>query len=72
VPDPSRVPDEVMLAQTLGISRADPDYYPLQLGNHALSEAFYATRLYHDLREEAGLVSEFRENAIFICSDLCL
>ncbi len=56
VPDASRVQDEVMLAQTLGFTRSDPDYYPLQLGNHVLSGAFYATRLYHDLREEAGLV----------------
>ncbi len=56
VPDPSRVQDEVSLAQTLGFTRSDPDYYPLQLGNHVLSGAFYATRLYHDLREEAGLV----------------
>jgi zinc protease len=56
VPDPSRVQDEVMLAQTLALSRSDPDYYALQLGNHVLSGAFYATRLYRDLREEAGLV----------------
>jgi zinc protease len=56
VPDPSRVQDEVMLAQTLGITRSDPDYYKLQLGNHVLSGAFYASRLYRDLRKEAGLV----------------
>lgn len=31
-------------------------FFALQLGNHVLSGAFYATRLYHDLREEAGLV----------------
>ncbi len=56
VPDPSRVQDEVTLAQTLGFTRSDPDYYPLQLGNNVLSGAFYASRLYHDLRQEAGLV----------------
>jgi zinc protease len=56
VPDPSRVQDQVLLAQTLGFTRSDPDYYALQLGNHVLSGAFYATRLYHDLRQEAGLV----------------
>ena len=56
VQDPSRVQDEVTLAQTLRLTRSDPDYYPLQLGNHVLSGAFYATRLYHDLRQEAGLV----------------
>jgi zinc protease len=56
VPDKSRVQDLVLLAQTLGLNRSNPDYYLLQLGNHVLSGAFYATRLYRDLREEAGLV----------------
>jgi zinc protease len=56
VPDKSRVQDLVLLAQTLGLNRSNPDYYLLQVGNHVLSGAFYATRLYHDLREEAGLV----------------
>ncbi|MGB6829743.1 MAG: insulinase family protein, partial [Terracidiphilus sp.] len=31
-------------------------YYPLQLGNHVLGGGFYATRLYHDLRQVAGYV----------------
>ncbi len=56
VPDASRVQDEVRLAETLALTRSNPDYYALQLGNHVLSGAFYATRLYHDLREVAGLV----------------
>ncbi len=56
VPDASRVQDEVTLAETIGITRAHPDYYSLELGNHVLSGAFYASRLYHDLREQAGLV----------------
>jgi zinc protease len=56
VPDASRVQDEVTLIETLALTRSNPDYYALQLGNHVLSGAFYATRLYHDLREEAGLV----------------
>jgi zinc protease len=56
VPDTSRVQDQVVLAETLGLTRSNPDYYALQMGNHVLSGAFYATRLYHDLREEAGLV----------------
>ena len=56
VPDASRVQDEVTLAETVGIRRTDPDYYPLELGNHVLGGAFYATRLYRDLRENAGLV----------------
>jgi zinc protease len=56
VPDPSRVQDEVTLAQTLGLTRSNPDFYPLEIGRSVLSGAFYATRLYHDLREKAGLV----------------
>ncbi len=56
VPDASRVQDAVLLAETLGLTRSNPDYYTLQVGNHVLSGAFYATRLYHDLREKAGLV----------------
>lgn len=56
VPDASRVQDEVTLAQTLGITRAHPDYYALQVGTHVLAGAFYATRLYRDLREQTGLV----------------
>ena len=56
VPDASRVQDMVILAQTLGLTRSNPDYYRLQVGNHVLSGAFYATRLYRDLREKTGLV----------------
>jgi zinc protease len=56
VPDASRVQDAVVLAETLGLTRDQPDYYALQVANHVLSGAFYATRLYHDLREKAGLV----------------
>ncbi len=56
VPDTSRVQDNVTLAVNLGLTRSNPDYYALQLGNHVLGGAFYATRLYHDLREETGLV----------------
>src|SRR5205807_6764261 len=36
VPDQSRVQDRVVLAQTLALTRSDPDYYPLQLGNAVL------------------------------------
>jgi zinc protease len=56
VPDNSRVQDIVTLAETLELNRSNPDYYALELGNHVLGGAFYATRLYHDLREETGLV----------------
>uniref|UniRef100_E6QTE1 Peptidase M16 domain protein n=1 Tax=mine drainage metagenome TaxID=410659 RepID=E6QTE1_9ZZZZ len=56
VPDASRVQDQVILAETLAINRFDPDYYALELGNHVLGGAFYATWLYRDLREKRGLV----------------
>ena len=56
VPNNSRVQDEVALEETLGLIRSHPDYYPLQVGLHILTGAFYATRLYQDLREKNGLV----------------
>jgi zinc protease len=56
VPDKSRVQSKTDLAETLGLNRFDPDYYALELGNHVLGGGFYATRLYHDLRETTGLV----------------
>lgn len=56
VPDASRVQDEVILGETLGVTRDHPDYYSLQVGTHVLAGAFYATRLYRDLREDTGLV----------------
>jgi len=56
VPNNSRMQDEVTLEETLGLTRSHPDYYPLQVGLHILTGAFYATRLYHDLRENNGLV----------------
>ena len=56
VPDSSRIQDKVTLAQSLELNRSNPDYYALQLGNHVLGGAFYATRLYRDLREKNGLV----------------
>jgi zinc protease len=56
VPDTSRIQDNVVLAENLGLNRSHPDYYALELGNHVLGGGFYATRLYRDLREESGLV----------------
>jgi zinc protease len=56
VPDTSRIQDNVIVAETLGLMRSDPDYYALNLGNHVLGGGFYATRLYRDLREQTGLV----------------
>lgn len=56
VPDTSRVQDETQLVETVALTRTDPAYYALQLGDHVLGGGFYATRLYHDLRQVAGLV----------------
>ena len=56
IPDPSQLQDTVQLSETVGITRFDPDYYPLQMGNHVLGGGFYATRLYHDLRQVNGYV----------------
>ncbi|HET9342323.1 MAG TPA: pitrilysin family protein [Candidatus Eremiobacteraceae bacterium] len=63
VPDASRVQDNVTLRENLSITRSNPDYYALQVGDHVLGGAFYATRLYHDVREKAGL-------AYFVGNDL--
>jgi zinc protease len=56
VPDPSQLQNQVHLSEMIGINRFDSDYYPLQLGNHVLGGGFYATRLYHDLRQVNGFV----------------
>jgi len=56
IPDPQAVQDSVVLAEQLDLNRFEADYYPLQLGDHVLGGGFYATRLYHDLRQVAGYV----------------
>jgi len=56
VADAEAVQDTVYLAEQLQLNRFDPDYYPLELGTHVLGGGFYATRLYHDLRQVAGYV----------------
>ena len=56
VPDAERVQDQVTLAEQLNLNRFDPEYYPLELGDHVLGGGFYATRLYHDLRQVNGYV----------------
>jgi zinc protease len=78
VPDRSRMQDKVILAETLGMDRFNPDYYPLELGNHVLGGGFYATRLYRDLRERNGLVysvgaslSTSRTRAVYVVEYAC-
>jgi zinc protease len=67
VPDPSQLQDTVTLSEMIPINRFDPDYYPLQMANHVLGGGFYATRLYHDLREVAGYVYN-----VDVCTSLLL
>ena len=56
VADAEQIQDSVTLSEELTLNRFDPDYYPMQLGTHVLGGGFYATRLYHDLRQVAGYV----------------
>lgn len=56
VADPQQVQDSVTLSEELPINRFSPDYYPMQLGTYVLGGGFYASRLYHDLRQVAGYV----------------
>jgi len=56
VPNASRVQAEVTLAETLPVTRSNPDYYTLNLGSHVLDGGLYASRLSRELRENTGLV----------------
>jgi zinc protease len=56
VPDASRLQDTVALAENFPLSRRDPDFYALQLGNAVLAGGFYSSRLSIDLRKKTGLV----------------
>ena len=56
VPDSSASQDSVQMAQTIDVTRNDPDRFALNLGNEVLGGGFYASRLYHDLRDTRGLV----------------
>jgi zinc protease len=62
VGDASRVQDEVILAQTLALTRSDPDYYALELGSAVLGGGFYSTRLSIQLRKNSGLVYSVGSN----------
>ncbi len=56
VPDKSSVQDEVVLAETLGLTAAQPDHFMLQLGNEVLGGGLFSSRLYRDLRVKTGYV----------------
>ena len=56
IPATGRIQSEVTLSETLPLSYADPDYPVLRLANEVLSGGFYASLLFHDLRELHGYV----------------
>jgi zinc protease len=56
VPATGRVQDTVILAETLNLKRNDPDVPALRVANAALTGGFYASILFHDLRETTGYV----------------
>jgi len=53
---PGRTQTTVTLDEQIGITRTNPDYYALALGNAILGGAFYSTRYSRDLRQNSGLV----------------
>ncbi len=56
VPDSSASQDSVQMAETIQVTRDNPARFALNLGNQVLGGGFYASRLYHDLRDTSGLV----------------
>jgi zinc protease len=54
IPATGRVQAEVTMGETIPISYHDPDYPVLTLGNTVLTGGFYASLLFHDLRETHG------------------
>ena len=55
-PDRSAVQDSVRMAELIPVTRDSPARFALRLGNQVLGGGFYASWLYHDLREKTGLV----------------
>ena len=56
VPDPVRIQNDVVMAETIGLTFDDPDHFALELGNQFLGGGFFASPLYRALRVERGLV----------------
>ncbi|MBV8750174.1 MAG: insulinase family protein [Candidatus Eremiobacteraeota bacterium] len=54
VPATGRIQSEVTLAQTMPLTYRDADYPIVLLANTVLSGGFYASLLYHDVREVHG------------------
>jgi zinc protease len=56
------VQDNVVLAESLALTRSNPDYYAMELGSAILGGGFYSSRLSIHLRKEAGLVYSVGSN----------
>ena len=56
VPATGRVQSEMRMSETVPVTYADADYPVLQLANTVLSGGFYASLLFHDVRELHGYV----------------
>ncbi len=56
VPATGRIQSEVHLTEALPLTYKDPDYALIQLANTVLTGGFYASLLFHDLRELHGYV----------------
>ena len=56
VPATGRIQADVTMAQNLPIGYRSPDFPLLQLANTVLTGGFYASLLFHDLRETHGYV----------------
>lgn len=56
IPATGRIQSSIDLSEVLELTRLDADYPSLRLANTVLSGGFYASLLYHDLRELHGYV----------------
>jgi zinc protease len=62
IPATGRIQSQVTLGETIPISYNDPDYAVLHLANTVLSGGFYASLLFHDLRELHGYAYSVSSN----------
>lgn len=56
VPDKAQSQDTVKLAESLGLTSTAPDFRALKMANQVLTGGVFASRLYHELRVQRGLV----------------